>query len=724
MGGRARRLLTTGVLTAGLVLGGASAASAAAAPTPAPAAPTATAPALPVPGQPAPAPTLPGVPAPAPGDPAAPPAAGAAPVPGDDGGFFERQLEKICPTRDAPAPQGPTPKTVTESEAFGGERPDANVQTGEDGRGLFAQYGRAGLFWTTYDQSCFSGAKADATFASGINAVANTFDQMTSEALSYALDTENAQVFDKVLVNTVGSVATALFNPWVVVSFALAGIIVVIGTWTGSISAALSGALTTLGAFVAVTFLVLNPTIIPKASDSLTAEVTTAVANGVANRVDPQFIGPQSPGNTAGLTPTEAMPDTYYRATSYQGWVSGMFCGDARAERDFGPRFLDAQAFTYTQWASIQNDPAAELRLVNEKKTDWLASAAALQAQYPTAFSCWTGVTQERTSAAFKHVTVTGVSTAIMFPTAAAVAVMRLVARMVVLLVVAFGAVVMISRKVSGGMTGLALLGVFGPPVVAAAAGIVLMGFQAVLEDPDLAWWPATLAILFLGIAALVLIKPLLRMFGGGMSGVGAGSGRKARRYAKTGGGAVYNASHGAGALGGTIGGALAGRVAGGSAGRNTGPQGDTSRSDPQSAPSSTGDNAPVRPGSSDGARSDSLPQRQLDTYRERSQEAVRTRNAVNEAERVPSATDAASYSNGDSAQEYAPAEDRFEPYDPAPPQPVTDLGAYRSARSSDPAASALDRYRSGGPTGDSARQEEPVWYSEGDIYDPAGAKR
>ena len=434
----------------------------------------------------------------------------ATPPPPDTGGggglvgdALSKALDAMCPRIQAPTPA----------------LPQLTPEQSKPGR--YGEYGSAGLFWTTYDQSCFDVSRADTSFASGLNQTLNQTDDLVNDMQAFALDPERGTAFDAGLQDTASALGDFVFHPWMLIGIGIGGTVAVFAMWRGNDT---EGAATTLVAIVATLgvlfFLTEHPTTVTDASDRVTVKVTRDVANAIND-------GTGSPVGGA-----DQLQETYYRATSYQAWLQGMFCGDPAASAKYGPLFLDDQAFTSAEWTAARTDSATQAKLVQAKQASWLQHAAQLKQEFPAVFACWAGETNQRTGAMMKHAAVTVVGGMVVVVASGAVGVLRYMLRLGIILTIALGGLILASRKVTSGFLEIMVLGLLGPPIVAALSGAVLYGMAATLRvAPTQDWWTSIVSVALLGLAAWFLRQPLSRMLQGlGMVGTVGGAGRRMTR--------------------------------------------------------------------------------------------------------------------------------------------------------------------------------------------------
>lgn len=454
-------------------------------------------------------------------------------------------LDKICPPRQAPYPASP-----------GGPV----VQRG-GGPGLYANYDYAGLRWTTYDAGCLSWDKADTSIGSQVNAAANSLDQLVNEMQIAALDDATTASFDDVIVRALGGLHDAFWNKWSAAGLAAVGVLLVLYIASGRATAALSLVLGACTVTALLFTLMAQPTLPARISNGMTSGVATGVADSLI-KVTPDGAMPAS------ATSKERFGEGFYQV-SYRAWLEGSFCGDADAERVYGRRLLDAQAFTVAQLQQTRNDPAAQKRLVEQKQQAWADIGKDMAKTHPAAFGCWKGEGTSRTGAAVKHAVVTLTAGFWLVAGSLALLALKWVLRLALLFFVAFSALLLFSTRLQDRMQEFVLLGLIGPPFVAAGVGTLLWGYYAILLTGDQAWWQAGVAAFALGLA-MWFSKGILQRLFVGMSAVHRGGdamrhgGRRFSRYSSSGGHYSTPSS------GSSLGDVAVGGVVGGAAGAAT----------------------------------------------------------------------------------------------------------------------------------------------------------
>jgi hypothetical protein len=471
-------------------------------------------------------------------------------LPNPVGGIGDAILDKICPPRDAPYPAAPSTAVV----ARGG------------GDGTYANYGYAGLRWTTWDAGCLSWDKADTSMGSTINSLAGAIDEFINEVQMTAIDDDTTASFDVVIEKAVGGLRAAFWNKWAATGLVLCGILIAGYTLSGRESDAMSSVLYAV-AVIGVVFLLF-------ARPSLPADVGNTMTSGVAEGVASSLID-VTPTSTIsdGATAQERLGEGFYQV-SYRAWLEGWSCGDVDAENRYGTRLLDAQAFSVKQYLATSSEPDAAAALVKSKQDAWLKIGEQMEKTNPVAFGCWKGEGSSRTGAAMKHAIVTISAGFWIVLGSLALLALKWVLRLAVLFIVAFGPLMLFSQRMRDRMTEFALLGLLGPPLVATGVGTLLWGYYAILLDRQQAWWQAGVSAFALGMALWFAKGILGRLFVGVREVSRAGHmGRRGAHRARSalaptgigtwsGGGAAAGAA--AGAATGGVAGVVASKVAGG----------------------------------------------------------------------------------------------------------------------------------------------------------------
>jgi hypothetical protein len=414
------------------------------------------------------------------------------PGPGDVVGKI---LDQLCDRKGAPTPQPPMNPAPAAPNV-----PEAQ-------QGPMARYGYAGLYWTTYDQSCLSFTRIDNQGGRGLNDTANQLDTMINQLQALALSPVVTRPFDSTLSTAATGMGRYIWTPWLGVSFAALGLVVIGGVLLNRSTGLMTVLLNAVIVLAAVSLVTQHPGQIARGADHLTTATSGAVAQSLV-------------ASGGGRAPAAAtIPEGYYRI-SYQAWLDGAFCGDKTVERVYGPRLRDAQAFTVAEYAAVKGDPAAQHALVQDKQDAWRKIAAELQTKHPVAFGCWTGETSPRTGAGIQHLVVTVFTGVFIAIAAIALIVLRLLTRFALLLIVGLGVVALVSRQVTAALWNITLTAVLGGPIVAGFCGFLLWGYYAILSDPRAAWWTSIVSAACLGLCVVVGWKFLRPIFSAGANTV------------------------------------------------------------------------------------------------------------------------------------------------------------------------------------------------------------
>jgi hypothetical protein len=449
-------------------------------------------------------------------------------------------LNKICPSRQAPYPASPNGPVV----ARGG------------GAGLYANYDYAGLEWTTWDAGCLSWNKADTSIGSELNVAANSVDQLVNEVQIAALDDKTTASFDGVVERALVGLRDAFWNPWSMTGLAVVGLLVLsylIAGRASDIVLLVGGALLVVAL---LSTLMLRP--------HLPAQAGNAMTSGVAQGISQSLIAVTPGGDMpASATPEQKFGEGFYQV-SYRAWLEGWSCGDMAAEARYGHRLLNDQAFSVAELRRVEADPAAAQALVDAKQADWGRIGNEMPKTDPVAFGCWKGDGQSRTASAIKHGVVTMSAGFWVLLGSVALLALKWVLRLALLFFVTFSALMVFSARVRDRMTEFLLLGLVGPPFVAAGVGTLLWGYYAILLDRSQAWWQSGVSAFALGLAVWFGKGVVGRLFVG-LHEVG---GRSTRMVTKTGKrvhrmGPVFaeTAPSGHGAAAGALAGTVAGTV-------------------------------------------------------------------------------------------------------------------------------------------------------------------
>jgi len=438
------------------------------------------------------------------------------------GGIF---LDGIgCVIRGAPTPEIPENVPATQGPTLGGGPaiPDFVEPKVYEQDGLYATYGVAGTFWTTWDSRACSPAAISSDSASGVNSGISAADGLVAQAIVWSSDPETGLLGAPTAEAIGETLRTALLDPWLRAGYVGLAVVMVVLMLGRRVSQALKLAAASLLVVSFGMFLADNPTRLPEIS----REISTGISAEVSEAVISLAGGP-----AVNLPPDQTAPEAFYRSTTYLAWVNGAFGADAQAAEEYGPRFLEAQAYTRDEWAAIRAGDVDETGLAEEKQERWLQAAADLQESNPSAFQRWSGESGGRMGAAIVHLLFSIPLGFVALLSAFAAKVAEMAATLVGFLWVAFVPVMIFSERFRRGIAGLFIVALLAIPLVAVMSGIAF-GFvaaAAAVAPSVQALWPWVLSILAAGALAIVLTKEVLKIFGG-TSTMGGSMGRHARR--------------------------------------------------------------------------------------------------------------------------------------------------------------------------------------------------
>ena len=404
------------------------------------------------------------------------------------GGAASAILDKLCPPRTPPYPTSPNPEVVNRGGGPGG----------------YSTYGYGGLTWTTYDEGCLSMSKADTSLGSQVNQIANSIDVAVNEMQATALDPASTSAFSGVIAKAVHGLHNAFWNPWALTAIAVLGLLTALRGISGRTSEALSGVVAA-AVVLGVMFTVLSQPRLP-------IDTSNAMTSGVANQVASSLVSVTPGGHLPkSATVREKFTEGYYQV-SYRAWLEGWSCGDRAAERRYGSRLRDAQAFTV---AETQLPAAEQVALVKAKNAAWLKIGEEMKSTDPVAFACWKGAGESRLGAGAKHLVVSTSAGFWVLLGSIGLLALRWMLMLAILFTVTFGPVLLFSRRMQDRMIEFGLVGILGPVFVAVGVGTLLWGYYAILLDRGTSWWMSGVFAFALGLALFMSKGILQRMFTG-----------------------------------------------------------------------------------------------------------------------------------------------------------------------------------------------------------------
>jgi len=442
---------------------------------------------------------------------------------------------------------------------------------------IHEQYGYAGLQWHTYDLGCGPevARSPDATIgtavANWLYTLPKTLVAATGALLGAAYQPDFLQVFDTLTLRVVDALNAAVFQQWAGLVIAAIGVLLLWRSRRAHLSSSAAAVGWALLVMIIATALFRWPLVAGQAAD----QAVTTTMSSVSAALN------QQTGTGTTSTPGTEISASLHQALLYEPWLGGQF-GDNRGEiaRTYGPKILDAQALTWAQAKTLQDDPVGGKRLMEAKQAAFAAAATEVQARDPDAYEYMVG---HRSDARVGYAVLSTIAVLCAVP-------FLLVSAFLVLgslIIVRFGVMLFPAIATLGmfpSMRGL-VIGL-GNTVAAALINAVIFGIGtavtvkglAVVMDPTngLAPWLVVVLVLLLTLVMWFLLRPFRRLtlmvspsgMGEAVGGLGIAA-RGARR--------------------------VAGRIAGTAAGVFAGTTAAAAVADDRQAPTRTVDGVPQR---------------------------------------------------------------------------------------------------------------------------------
>lgn len=251
---------------------------------------------------------------------------------------------------------------------------------------IYEQYGYAGLRWNTYDLGCTGGAgspeaSVGSTVANWLFTIPKAVVAATGALLGAAYEPSFLKVFDPLVQTVVDALRKSVFDQWAGLVLAGMGFLIVWRARQSSLRTTAAALGWALFVMMLATVLFRWPVAAGQAADTTVVSTMSAVTSSL-NQSD--GAGRSSTGRLAA--------SNLHDALLYQVWLGGQF-GDANsvAARKYGPQLFDAQALTWSQAATLNQDAAAGQRIFEAKKAKFKQLAAQVQAEDPDAYEYLTG---------------------------------------------------------------------------------------------------------------------------------------------------------------------------------------------------------------------------------------------------------------------------------------------------------------------------------------------
>ncbi|RZQ62863.1 magnesium transporter [Amycolatopsis suaedae] len=252
----------------------------------------------------------------------------------------------------------------------------------------YVDYSYAGMVWNVYQTNCgpLSGiTDPNSTIDTwGGNQLFNIGKNIVGATNSLHYTVMEGGLLSP-LYNAVKSGAEKVYNNIYAQLFGLAALLLAIvlfrNIWRGDLSTVSKRALFALAAvwLAASSFAMLR---YYDQIDRVIVQTTTNIQAGFVDESQDQVV-------------RHVLPTTLHTQVVYNNWLRGEFgAPDAQQAKDFGPRLLDAQAFT---WAQLRAGDDAKQEVVDAKKAEFKAIAT----QLGPATGYFTGEDGSRTGAGF-----------------------------------------------------------------------------------------------------------------------------------------------------------------------------------------------------------------------------------------------------------------------------------------------------------------------------------
>lgn len=273
---------------------------------------------------------------------------------------------------------------------------------------IHEQYGFAGLRWRTYDLGCgpdamrHPDAVIGSTISNWIMQVPIVVTALTGSVTKVAF----APGFLTGLDESVAGVTTALqenfFVSWIPIVLAAVGALILVRARRASL------ATSTAAVGWAVLVILLATAIFRWPVES--GRAADATVTGTLGSVASELIG-----HDEDVDPGTAVASGAHEAILYRAWLAGTFGShDSRAAREYGPALFKSQALTWREAATVESDPRAGKRLIEQKQEDFGKLADKIKNEDPEAYEYLQG-TRSETRVAYASLAAFGILLALPF---------------------------------------------------------------------------------------------------------------------------------------------------------------------------------------------------------------------------------------------------------------------------------------------------------------------
>lgn len=375
---------------------------------------------------------------------------------------------------------------------------------------IYAQYGYAGLRFTTYDLGCgpdeirAPSASVGTDVANWILIFPKAAVAATGATLSAALAPDFLGVFDPLIERVVAGLRDGLWTPWFPLVTAAMGLLLIYVARRQQVSetaAAIGGAVLIM---VVVTAVFQWPLVAGHAAN----ESVTAVLGGVGaglNGKDPSTAEPAGGEATAGM----------HEALLYQIWLGGTFgSADSAAAKKYGPAIFDATALTWAEEKTLRENPEAGKAILDAKKKKFEDTANLIKESDPDAYESLTGRKSD-VRVGYALLAVLGALCAVPFLFMAALLILGalLIVRFGVMLFPAFATLGIFPtlRGLVTGIGGTVAIALINALVAGIGALVFVLCLGVALSAPIAAWQRILIALL-LTIVFWIGLKPYRRL--------------------------------------------------------------------------------------------------------------------------------------------------------------------------------------------------------------------
>jgi hypothetical protein len=307
----------------------------------------------------------------------------------------------------APAPEPAKPTAGLPGKIYGEPATASNGDPFAEGSSTtIADVYGYGYRWQDYDNGCLPGGSQVAGVMTGIGnfvlAMSASVNAFTHGTLGLVVAPTWLEPLDQTLTQATQAVKEGMWTPWLAPMMILVAVLLLIAAARADVSKVVTSFGWALIVLVGTTYLMSYPVSSAQAVDGLIGASVTGGANAM-------------PGADGADTPQQALNaqfNTVNEHTLYSAWLEGTL-GSSTNElaRNYGPDLFKASHLTWSEAATVENDPAAGKAIIEQKKNLWTETAAKVEQADPAAYQQLTG-NQGRWDSAFSL----GLQTAITMP--------------------------------------------------------------------------------------------------------------------------------------------------------------------------------------------------------------------------------------------------------------------------------------------------------------------